>query len=194
MAIDTAVLKVTGREAGAEDRLSVLFDDHYLALCRLAALLLGDSALAEDVVQEAFLRTFAGWWRLRDPSRAEHYLRRSVVNLCRSRFRRREVEQRGNELIHVRDDGDREARPWEGDRQDTVMVVLAAVRDLPPRQRLSVVLRYYLDLPEAEVAALMGCSVGTVKSQVAKAKSALAGALGPEPERRDAPDTVGGRP
>jgi len=60
------------------------------------------------------------------------------------------------------------------------MVVLAAVQQLPPRQRMSIVLRYYLDLPEADVAQLMRCSTGTVKSQVAKAKVALAAALGPQ--------------
>jgi RNA polymerase sigma-70 factor (sigma-E family) len=165
-------------DAGAEDRLAVLFDRHYLPLCRLASLLLSDAALAEDVVQEAFLRTFSGWRRLRDPELAERYLRRSVVNLCRSRFRRRDAEHRGNAASDAWADHDPHRAGWESDRHDTVMVVLDAVRELPPRQRMSIVLRYYLDLPEAEVARLMGCSTGTVKSQVAKARRALAVTLG----------------
>jgi RNA polymerase sigma-70 factor (sigma-E family) len=175
--VDARLLAVTGREPRVEDRVAGLFDLHYLPLCRLACLLLGDSALAEDVVQEAFLRTFAGWKRLRDPERAEQYLRRSVVNLCTSRFRRRGAEQRGNAKFGVGGGDEDASRSWSSDRQDTVVVVLAAVRCLPPRQRMSIVLRYYLDLPEAEVAALMGCTTGTVKSQVAKAKATLAFAL-----------------
>ena len=82
--------------SGADERVARLFDQHYLRLCRLASLLLGDATLAEDIVQEAFLRTLSGWLRLREPERAEHYLTRSVVNLCRSRWRHRDVEQRGN--------------------------------------------------------------------------------------------------
>jgi RNA polymerase sigma-70 factor (sigma-E family) len=175
--VDARLLAVTRSDAAVEDRVADLFDLHYLPLCRLAGLLLGDAALAEDVVQDAFLRTFSGWWRLRDPDKAERYLRRSVVNLCRSKFRHRDAEHRGNALVAL---GELGAGPWsrDNDDQETVVVVLEAVRGLPPRQRMSIVLRYYLDLPEAEVAVLMGCSTGTVKSQVAKAKLALAVALG----------------
>jgi RNA polymerase sigma-70 factor (sigma-E family) len=176
-------------EAGVQDRVAVLFDHLYLPLCRLAALLLGDASVAEDVVQEAFLRTFSGWARIRDPERAEHYLRRSVVNLCRSRFRHREVEHRGNCLVGNRDERENGRRSWDSDRQDTVVVVLEAVRRLPPRQRMTIVLRYYLDLTEAEVAKLMGCSTGTVKSQVTKAKAALALNLDP-PGATSPPQTM----
>lgn len=165
-------------DAGVDDRVAVLFDHEYLTLCRLACLLLSDAALAEDVVQEAFLRTFSGWRRLRDPERAEAYLRRSVVNLCRSRFRHRDVERRGNARFGLRGELEDGRRSWDSDRHDTVVVVLDAVRRLPPGQRVTVVLRYYLDLPESEVAEAMGCSVGTVKSQMTKAKAALAQSLG----------------
>lgn len=178
--MDARLLAVTGTDAGAEARVASLFDDHYLSLCRLASLLLSDAASAEDVVQEAFLRTFSGWRRLRDPDAAERYLRRSVVNLCRSRWRHRDVEHRGNAVLRSREE--REAdRHGDADRHDTAMVVMEAVRGLPPRQRMTIVLRYYLDLPEAAVADLMGCSTGTVKSQVAKAKVSLAEALTPAP-------------
>lgn len=185
MAIDARLLAVNRSDAGAAGRVAALFDDHYLPLCRLASLLLGDAALAEDVVQEAFLRTFSGWLRLRDPERAEQYLRRSVVNLCRSRWRHRDVEQRGNAAAGVPPDG---ALSWDTDRQDTIVTVLAAVRLLPPRQRMTIVLRYYLDLPEAEVAELMGCAMGTVKSQMAKARASLATALGEDPAVAPAED------
>jgi RNA polymerase sigma-70 factor (sigma-E family) len=175
---------VTRGAARTDDRVARLFDQHYLRLCRLASLLLGDATLAEDVVQEAFLRTLSGWLGLRDPERAEHYLTRSVVNLCRSRWRHRDVEQRGNAAA-----GGQPGRgpAWDSDRQDTVIDVLEAVRALPPRQRLTIVLAYYLDLPEANVAELMGCARGTVKSQMAKAKASLAVALGEAPALGEPP-------
>jgi RNA polymerase sigma-70 factor (sigma-E family) len=175
--MDARLLAVSSSKAEVEDRIADLFDQHYLSLCRLASLLLSDAAMAEDVVQEAFLRTFSGWRRLRDPDLAERYIRQSVVNLCRSRYRHRDAEHRGNAEVGVREDRARRQSRWEGDRQDMVVDVLDAVRCLPPRQRISIVLRYYVDLPEAEVAAAMGCTIGTVKSQVAKAKATLAIAL-----------------
>ena len=185
--VDARLLAVTRAEPGVDERVALLFDRHYLPMCRLATLLLSDAAGAEDVVQEAFLRTFSGWRRLRDPERAEQYLRRSVVNQCKSRFRHRDVEHRGNARIGVGDDRDGNRRSLESDRADTVLDVLDAVRLLPPRQRMTIVLRFYLDRSESEVADLMGCSTGTVKSQTAKAKSALAMALAPSGERGGPP-------
>jgi RNA polymerase sigma-70 factor (sigma-E family) len=157
--------------AEATDLLSTLFDTHYRALCRLAYVLLGDAAQAEDVVQEAFLRTFTGLGRLRDRSRADAYLRRSVVNLSRSRLRRRTVEGRSNEAAH-------RVAPLEDRSARSDLDLVDAVRALPPRQRAAVVLFYYADLSESEVAATLGCSAGTVKSQLAKARAALARRLG----------------
>jgi len=157
--------------AEATDLLSTLFDTHYRSLCRLAYVLLGDAAQAEDVVQEAFLRTFTGLGRLRDRSRADAYLRRSVVNLSRSRLRRRTVEGRSNAAVH------RDA-PVEDRSARSDLDLVEAVRALAPRQRAAVVLFYYADLSEAEVAATLGCSAGTVKSQLAKARATLARHLG----------------
>lgn len=163
---------VTVRRPDRDREVAALFDEHYAGLCRLATLLLGDEAAAEEVVQEAFLRTFAGWRRLRRPTRARWYLRAAVVNQCRSRGRRRQSEQRGNRTVWATQgaatcDGD-------PDRAGESLVVLDAVRALPPRQREAVVLRYYEDLADADVAALLGCSVGTVKSQLSKARATLA--------------------
>ncbi len=158
-----------------DEQVSALFDDHYEGLCRLASLLLGDRSAAEEAVQEAFVRTFAGWRRIRQPERAQWYRRRAVVNQCRSRQRRRVTEDRGNRLVHATDDG---AAPADPASSVEVLMVLEAVRGLPPRQREAVVLRYYEDLPEAEIAAALGCSVGTVKSQLAKARATLGARLG----------------
>jgi RNA polymerase sigma-70 factor (sigma-E family) len=148
-----------------------LFDAHYAGFCRLATLLLDDPGQAEEAVQEAFLRTFVGWWRLRHPERAGAYLRAAVVNQCRSRGRRRVSEQRGNRVVWaaVRDD----AGSSDVERTGDVLAVLDAVRSLPTRQREAIVLRYYADLSEADVASALGCSVGTVKSQLSKARSSL---------------------
>jgi RNA polymerase sigma-70 factor (sigma-E family) len=172
----------TGTEAAAAevaieatDLLSTLFDAHYRSLCRLAHVLLGDGAQAEDVVQEAFLRTFTGFGRLRDRSRADAYLRRCVINLSQSRLRRRSAEGRSNAAAQR---GER-FEDLSG-RQD--LDLLDAVRTLPPRQRATVVLFYYADLPESEVATTLGCSVGTVKSQLAKARTTLARCLGADQE------------
>lgn len=169
-----------GRSALNERDASItrLFDEHYRGLCRLAGLLLGDSAGAEEVVQEAFLRTFSGWWRVRYPERAQWYLRKSVVNLCRSRLRRRGTEERGNRVTWASDSTRNEDSP---DRADDSMMLVAHVRRLPPRQRDAVILRYYEDLPEAEIARFLGCAVGTVKSQLAKARATLAKAIGEDP-------------
>ncbi|MFZ0667369.1 MAG: SigE family RNA polymerase sigma factor [Acidimicrobiales bacterium] len=155
-----------------DESITRLFDEHYRGLCRLAGLLLGDSAGAEEVVQEAFLRTFSGWWRVRHPERAQWYLRKSVVNLCRSRLRRRGTEERGNRTTWAEE----VSRPGSGtpEQSDDSMLLAEHVRRLPARQRDAVILRYYEDLPEAEIARILGCAVGTVKSQLAKARTTLA--------------------
>ena len=172
-----------------DDAIAALFDAHYASLCRLATLLLGDAAQAEEAVQDAFLRTFVGWRRLRHPERAGAYVRAAVVNQCRSRGRRRAAEQRGNRTVWAgSEDNDTAALERSGE----AMAVLEAVRALPRRQREAVVLRYYADLSEADVAEALGCSVGTVKSQLSKARAALSARLtergGPAPVPKVAGD------
>ncbi|MEA2435057.1 MAG: hypothetical protein QOG54_2514 [Actinomycetota bacterium] len=156
--------------------VAALFNKHYTPMCRLAFVILGDSALAEEIVMEALLKTFSGWRRIRDHERAEFYLKRAVVNLCRSRIRRKMVEQRASALM------DRSAAisTWDPSQSDTRRAVWDAVRKLPERQRASVVLRYFEDLPEAEIAEVLDCSVGTVKSQLFKARQKLGSVLGAE--------------
>ncbi|MFN2606430.1 MAG: RNA polymerase sigma factor [Acidimicrobiales bacterium] len=176
------VAAVTGfgaAPAAARDELLVdLFNRDRARLCRLATLLLSDPNRAEEVVQEAFLRTFTRWPGLRDPARADAYVCRAVVNLCRSRLRRRTVERAGNEVVwHRAQSGERAAPAGAG---DAALVVLDALRALPPRQREAIVLHYFADLSGPDVADAMGCSVGTVKSQLAKAGAALARMLGEE--------------
>jgi RNA polymerase sigma-70 factor (sigma-E family) len=165
-----------GRPSDRDVLLEAVFSEHYGGFCRLAALLLGDAAAAEEVVQEAFLRTFSSWWRVRQPDRAQFYVRTAVVNLCRSRLRRRGPEEAGNRASW------RDPAEWSDGAVDDSLVILEAVRTLPLRQRETVVLRYYQDLSERDVAAVLGCSVGTVKSQLARARASLARSLAREPD------------
>jgi RNA polymerase sigma-70 factor (sigma-E family) len=171
VASERSALEAARADALRDRTMAELFDAHYVDLCRLARLFVGSSALAEEIVQEAFLRTFAGWRRMRDPDRAAFYVRRAVVNLCKSALRRRPVERRGNRTSYRHDE--LRSQAWE-EHATTAMATLSAVRRLPARQRAVIVLRYYLDLSEADIAAQLRTSVGTVKSQLSKAKANLA--------------------
>jgi RNA polymerase sigma factor (sigma-70 family) len=103
------------------------------------------------------------------------YLRRAVVNLCRSKIRRKTIEARVN-AEHFRR-GELKPPDWDPERHETSRLVWEAVRALPERQRACVVLRYFDDLPEAQIADALECSVGTVKSQLSKARAKLEGSL-----------------
>jgi RNA polymerase sigma-70 factor (sigma-E family) len=154
-----------------DEAVAELFDAHYAPMCRLAYAILNDAPLAEEIVMEALLKTFTGWNRLRDTARADAYLRRAVVNLCRSKIRRKTIEARVNRTIHHRDEV--KAPDWDPERHETSRLVWQAVVALPERQRACVVLRYFEDLPESEIAEILECSVGTVKSQLSKARGKL---------------------
>ena len=125
---------------------------------------------------EALLRTFTGYRRIRNLERADVYLRRAVVNLCRSRIRRKAIEMRVNATA-LRSEESR-APEWDPDRHETSRIVWDAVRKLPERQRACVVMFYYEDLPEGQIADVLDCSIGTVKSQLSKARGKLEKWLG----------------
>lgn len=160
-----------------DDEVAALFRRHYSSLCRLAYVILGDGHAAEEVVMDAMLKTFSGWGRIRDLSSSEAYLRQAVVNGCRSKIRRKAVESRAAVVIKGRL---RAPDEWADDVADSRRDVWQAVQRLPERQRACVVLRYFEDLAEAEIAQLMECSVGTVKSQLYKARARLQKSLDPE--------------
>ena len=155
--------------AVASDQLTQLYTAHYRSLVRLAAFLTGDRDGAEEVVQDAYVKVAGSWRGLREPDRAEAYLRTAVVNLSRSRLRRRQVAAK-----HA-PEPPREVASAETSAMRTVQrdAVLRALQQLPPRQREAVVLRYYGDLSEAQTAAAMGCSTGAVKSHTSRAMAAL---------------------
>lgn len=160
----------------ADDAVTLLFASHYRPLVRLATLL-GDAASAEEIVQDAFVELHQRWGRLRDPQLAGAYLRQSVVNRTRSALRHRGVVER---FLRRQTDPPPIASAEAGAlAAETNAEVLAAVRLLPARQREALVLRYYLDLPEAQTAELMGVTVGAVKSHTARALAALRQTLEP---------------
>lgn len=157
-----AASHAVGQRADAD--FADVFAAHRIEALRLAYLLCGDRDRAEDVVADVFVKLFRRWGRGGiDNPRA--YLRRAVVNELNSRFRRLALERREAGRQHGDDRGAR--RP--DDQIADADAIAAALAALPVRQRTAVVLRYYADLPEREVADVMGVSVGTVKSSVSRA-------------------------
>jgi RNA polymerase sigma-70 factor (sigma-E family) len=153
----------------AGDIVTGLFREHGLSLVRLAVLLTGDRATAEDVVQDAFLGFQRALPRLRDQDKALSYLRTSVVNGSRSALR-------GRGRVQFRRDED---APPVSSAEAAVMaeqdrrLVLAALGRLPVRAREILALRYYLDLPYEEIAGLLGVTKGTVSSTISRSLAAL---------------------
>ncbi|WP_145905430.1 SigE family RNA polymerase sigma factor [Kitasatospora viridis] len=156
--------------AGASvDLLTDTYQAHYRSLLRLAALLLDDQSSCEDVVQEAFIRVHAARRRVREPEKILAYLRQTVVNLSRSTLRRRIL---GLRLLPkpMPDMASAEEGAYDALERDQLKT---ALRSLQRRQREVLVLRYYADLTEAQVAELLGVSVGAVKAYGSRGLAAL---------------------
>lgn len=155
-------------KAPAEDRLSELYERHAPAAGRLAFLLTGDRTLAEDLVQDAFVRVVGRFAHLRVPDAFDVYLRRTIVNLHTSQLRRRRTER--TYLERQRDASDPgEVMSDVGEREE----LWRAVLELPTRQRAAVVLRFYEDLSEHQTAEALRCSTAAAKSLVARAMETL---------------------
>ena len=141
---------------------------------RTAYLLCGDWHWAEDLTQTAFLRLAGAWHRVRDPAAVDAFTRTCLVRayLAESRrvWRRRERSVAQPPDVAGTDDG--------ADALARHLLVEAALRQLPPRQRATLVCRYYQDLDVAETAAVLRCSTGTVKSQTARGLATLRAVLG----------------
>ncbi len=148
--------------------LVALYEEHLGSAIALGRLLTGDDQLAEDLAQEAFIRTAGRFAHLRRPDAFAAYLRRTVVNLCRSRFRRQRLER-----DWLRRQDRREPSSSPAFDPDDRVVMWRAIEGLPWRQRAAVVLRYYEDLSQPEIAALLKCSVGAVESLLSRAMAAL---------------------
>jgi RNA polymerase sigma-70 factor (sigma-E family) len=152
----------------AAGEVTALYQAHALGLVRLAVVMLGDQAAAEDVVQDAFLGLYRRWRALDDHNRALAYVRASVVNGCRMVHRQRSRGDRVRLTEPAIESAEAIALIGEEHRE-----VMAALRRLPARQREAVVLRYYLELPEDEAATAMRVSRGTVKSATSRGVAAL---------------------
>ena len=171
--LEAGLLEAGHPQWGADRAVTQLYSAEYRKLVRLAVLLVRDTGTAEEVVQDAFVAMHDGWHRLKDADKALAYLRQAVVNKARSVLRHRMVVDKNMQ----------EAPPDMPSAEHGAFVLLerhavvAALRDLPERQREAIVLRYYADLSEAEIAETMGISRGAVKSHTSRGMTALRAAL-----------------
>ncbi len=147
------------------------------SLTRFALAVSGSREAADDLVQAALLRTALRWRSIDDKSHAEAYVRTAIVRLHLNSWRR--VRSRETPVAHLPEPASRDAALQAVEDRDQLW---SALRTLPPRQRAVVVLRFLYDQTEAQTAEQLGCSIGTVKSQKAKALAAL---------RHAVPDLVG---
>lgn len=157
-------------EAGDRDTFAEIFEAHRDEVVRLAYLLCGDRELARDAAAEAFARTYQQWQR----GHVDHvpgYVRRVVINYVNSHFRRLERWHRAQSRHGPGPSHEEMASPTE--QVAHIQQVRSLIRQLPPRQRTAIVLRYWEDLSDAEIADAMGCPVGTVKSLLARGRRRL---------------------
>ena len=160
---------VVGSADTAERRgLAELYARHAPEATRLAYLLTGDHALAEDLVQDAFVRAAGRLAHLRSREAFSPYLRRTVVNLSKNHFRHQTVER----AYLARQAREPQIEPVDGGAIAHESM-RRALQQLPARQRAAVVLRFYEDLPESEIAEILRCRPGTVRSLVSRGVAAL---------------------
>lgn len=159
----------TASRSDADEAVTALYAAHYATLVRLAALLVRSSGEAEEIVQDSFVAVHGKWGRLREPDKAVGYLRRTVVNRARSSQRRHRVADKHSVFsVEVAVSAEHSALAAE-----SRAAVIDALHRLPPRQREVLVLRYYADLSEADIAAALGISRGAVKSHASRGMTAL---------------------
>ncbi|HEX6420175.1 MAG TPA: SigE family RNA polymerase sigma factor [Acidimicrobiales bacterium] len=160
------------------DPLAALHREHYPALVRLASLVVGDRGVAEQLTQDAFVKLHQRWGGLRRLDKAPAYLRSAVLNGARSHLRRQKVVERhdARRTVSAAVPTPESAALGRAERDR----VVDALSRLSGRQREALVLRYYLDLAEADIAAAMGVSAGSVKTHLHRGLAALARELGEE--------------
>jgi RNA polymerase sigma-70 factor (sigma-E family) len=150
-----------------EHPLQQLYRDEYRSLVRLASLMIDDVGTCEEIVQDAFANVLARWSTVRDEAKAAAFIRSAVLNGARSHLRHRVVAMRHPQA----------APPDASSAEDATVDhddLIRRLRSLPRRQMEALVLRFYLDLPESEMAAAMGVTVGSVKTHVHRGLAALA--------------------
>ena len=145
----------------ARDVVAQMYREHYAPLVRTISLLVRDPGEAEDIVQEAHVRLYRSWDQVRDPAAAPAYLRTTALNLARSRLRSIiRARRRHEEPVYV-------PSPDEAAMAGVASAnVIRALKTLPPRQRECLVLRFYLELSDQEIAQDLGVSIGSVKQHL----------------------------
>lgn len=145
----------------------------YPVLVRYGALLMADHGRGEDLAQEALVKTYRAWRKLHPDGDPEGYTRRVMAHAAWRAGRRMWRREVPSAVLPERLGSD----PY--DSRDTAQLVFAALRALPAAQRVTLVLRYWAGLSEQEIAAQLGCSIGTVKSRASRAMATLRGRSGP---------------
>jgi RNA polymerase sigma-70 factor (sigma-E family) len=159
---------VVAESVDAATAVGSLYQETAVSLIRLAYVILSDQQAAEDVVQEAFCNLYRRWPRLDDHERARHYVRASVINGCRSAMRRQRV--RSSRVLYELPAAGADATVLGREERDNL---IHSVDRLPGRQREALVMRFYLDLADEEIAELMGIRPSTVRSTIHRALGAL---------------------
>ena len=162
-----AVVPLAPLDVRAEVLLDKLYRAHAAGALRFALMLTGDRPLSEDLVQEAFVRVAAKLDGLRDKDAFGAYLTRAVANLAKSHFRRQQVAKRHTRTV---DAASLVVDPVDVATNDALLIGL---RRLPVQQRAALILRYYDDLSQEEIARVLDCPVGTVKSQLSRGLARL---------------------
>jgi RNA polymerase sigma factor (sigma-70 family) len=156
-----------------DSAVTAFCESHYKMLVPALGLYCGDAWVAEELAQEALARAYRDWRKVQKCDNPTAWVYAVAFNLARSHFRRRAAERRALQRTV------QAARPAQTDHQE-VLELRTMVRSLPPRQRQATILRYQADLPVREIAQLMHCSEGTVKSHLHKALRRLRAELGRE--------------
>ena len=153
-------------DSGGGEEFTAFATSRWPGLVRLAFGLTGDRGVAEDLAQTTLARAYVAWRRVSRADDPDAYLRRILINTAHGRFRRRRVTEQP---------GDPPERAVDGpaDLVGERAALLAALRLLPDRQRAVIVLRYWADLTDTQIAAALGCSPGTVRSQLSRALGKL---------------------
>lgn len=159
---------ISPRKRAVRDKMAALYEENANQATRLAYVLTGDRTLAQDLVQEAFVRVFGRFADRRDPDSFESYLRATVINLARSHWRRRTSEraylkrQRPTQVVQ-------DFAPYVAERD----AIWSALMNLPRRQRGALYLRYYEDLSEQQVADSLGCSLPAARSLLMRGRKRI---------------------
>lgn len=163
---------VIGAFARSEDRFALLYRNHCDDAMRFAFVLTNDLPMAEDLVQEAFVKVFSRFGERREPLSFGAYLRRTILNLARSQARRRRLE-----IGYIESTGAQDAVEDASQKDNISDTLWIALQQLPIRQRTVIFFRYHLGMKEDEVADAMGCSLGAVKSMTLRARRTLKAAI-----------------